>query len=75
MSQPHYLPGKIAYAVQVISVGVTRDVRIWLEGSNDDIWLSAEQFLALLDWGKENRERIEQMAKERAAFDEEERNR
>lgn len=46
------LPGPNPYTVKTISVGVTRDVRIGHEGDEgNSVWLSAQQFLSLLDGG------------------------
>lgn len=65
------LPGRNPYIVQIIKVGVTRDVRIGHDAAfveeyeaTDEVWLSASQFLSLLDWGEQNKSAIEQMAKE-----------
>lgn len=64
------LLGPNPYIVKTISVGVTRDVRIGHEDDEgDSVWLSAQQFLSLLDWGAENRVQIERMTREREMID------
>jgi hypothetical protein len=66
------LPGANPYVVKIINLmGIVRDVRIGHDqayvdqyGAEDEIWLSAQQFLSLMEWGEENKERIQRLAKE-----------
>jgi len=61
------LNGDNPYVVEHIYIrGSTNDIRIGHggEATEDEVWLSVEQFLMLLDWGAENRPALEQLAKE-----------
>jgi hypothetical protein len=65
------LPGRNPYLVQIIEVGVTRDVRIGHDqafveqyGATDEVWLSAQQFLLLMAWGEDHKETLIRLAKE-----------
>lgn len=65
------LPGRNPYQVKIIELmDVVRSVRIGHDaaftekyGASDEVWLSAQQFLSLMDWGEENKGRIQQMAR------------
>lgn len=75
MSHEGDLPGKNPYIVQIVTLmGIVRDVRIGHDkafveqyGATDEVWLSAKQFLLLMDWGEQNRETIERLAREAEA--------
>lgn len=77
MSHDGNLPGANPYIVETIIAGTSQSVRIGHEeiGTPDEVWLSAQQFLLLMDWGAEHRQEIEKMARERARFEEQEKER
>lgn len=66
------LPGPNPYIVEIMELmGIIRDVRIGHTrevveqyGTSDEVWLSAQQFLLLMDWGEEHKETLIRLAKE-----------
>ncbi len=63
ISEHIYIPYGYKGAINDIRIGHDEEF-VEKYGATDEVWLSIKQFLALLDWGQENRATLEKLAEE-----------